>query len=65
MTMQNPKREFKKTQFKEEFRKRIKQLILNLIQFADYLVSHKYWLADSGCPPRRVSVTLNPQLVGG
>ena len=37
MTMQNPKREFKKTQFKEDFRKRIKQLILNLIQFADYL----------------------------
>lgn len=33
MTMQNPKSELKKEQFKEELKKRIKQFILNLIQF--------------------------------
>jgi hypothetical protein len=37
MTTPNPKSEFKKKQFKEEFKKRIKQFILNLIQFIDSL----------------------------
>jgi four helix bundle protein len=45
MTMQNSKierseirrSEFKKEQFKEEFKKRIKQFVLNLIQFIDSL----------------------------
>jgi len=35
MTMQNTK--FEREQFKEEFKKRIKQFILNLIQFIDSL----------------------------
>ena len=45
MTMQNPKigrseirrSEFKKEQFKEEFKKRIRQFVLNLIHFIDSL----------------------------
>jgi four helix bundle protein len=37
MTMQNPKGEFNKEQFREEFKKRIKEFVLNIIHFIDSL----------------------------